>query len=463
MSPSSLFKPHRLALAAALSLLAGCSGLPVKPGQAPQDSQALPAQWSMAFTNAAAMASVEDAELAALQARALQSNRDLQLTAMRMADALAQARVDGQRLSADLSLSASRSVSRQLGGDRGYDSTTKGHGFNAMAGYEVDLWGRLAMGDRLREQQNELRQADLQAARALLLAQVASRHWQLGNLVAQKPLLDEILAQAEEALAITRLRVREGKLLPIEVDRAAAAVQSARLRRSDLDLDLVQQRQQLALLLDEMPVGEDSTRRAGPPAAAPAPLTLGAPATVLEQRLDVRRARLSVDAALVQLKLSETARYPSLNLVGNVSSGSSDWKDWLDRPLATLSASLIVPLVSWPRLELQRELSRSGLDQAALGLRDTLHKALVEIDGRLIETRRLQQQEDALRLRLDEARQAEKIAALKLELGLINRLDWLQARNARLSTDHELMQLRLRQWQAHAELCASLGMELRAR
>lgn len=458
---SFLFKPSSLALAA-LCLLAGCSNLAIKPGAAPQDNEPLPTQWSSMPAHAAPMAVVKDAHLAALQERALASNRDQRLTAMRLRDALAQAQVDGQRLSVQASISASRSESRQLGGAGLADGLARSHGFSAMAGYELDLWGRLAMTDRLREQQLEAMQADQRAARALLLAQIASRHWQLGSLASQKPLQDQILAQAEEALTITRLRVKEGKLLPIEVDRAAATVQSSRLRRSDLDHELTQQHQQLALLLDQMPVGVAEQAHAGPPLAAPAPLALGTPAEVLEQRVDVRRARLAVDAALVRLRLSETTRYPSLQLSGGISSGSADWRRWLDQPLASLAASLVVPLVDWPRLDLQRQLARSELDQAALALRDTVHKALVEIEGRLIEARRTEEQEAAVRQRLDEARQAEQIAALKLELGLINRLDWLQARNARLSSEQELQQLRLRQWQLHAELCASLGMELRA-
>ncbi len=455
--------PPTLGLAlGTLCLLAGCSTPLIKPGEAPQDAQALPSQWSMAPVNAAPMAVVRDAQLAALQKQALAGNRDQRLTAMRLRDALAQARVDGQRLSVQASLSASRSESRQLGGAGLADGLSRSHGFSAMAGYEIDLWGRLAMSDQLRERQLEALQADRQAARALLLAQIASRHWQLGSLASQRPLQDQILAQAEEALTITKLRVKEGKLLPIEVDRAAATVQSARLRRSDLDHELTQQHQQLALLLDQMPLGAVEQLHAGPPLDAPAPLALGTPAEVLEQRVDVRRARLAVDAALVHQRLSETTRYPSLQLSGGISSGSSDWRRWLDQPLASLAASLVVPLVDWPRLDLQRQLARSELEQAALALRDTVHKALVEIEGRLIETRRAEEQEAAVRQRLDEARQAEQIAALKLELGLINRLDWLQARNARLSSEQELQQLRLRQWQLHAELCASLGLELRA-
>jgi outer membrane protein TolC len=440
------------------ALLAGCA---VKPG-APPAGPTVPVAWSTALPDQAPMASIADPQLAELQTRALEANRDLRLMAMRLRDAIAQGRVDSQRLSASVSVSAGRSDSRYLSGGSDSLGLARSHGFSAMASYEGDLWGRLALSDRLRDQQTESMQTDLRAARALLLGQVASRYWQLGSLASQRPLLDEVLSQAQEALAITRLRVREGKLLPIEVDRAAASLQTAQNRRADLDNELLQQRQQLALLLDEPPPGPERPT-ATLPTQAPQPLLIGTPAAALEQRVDVGRARLSVDAALVRLRLSETQRYPTLQLSAGVGTGDSDWKNWLDKPLGTLAASLVVPLVDWPRLALQRDLARSELEQSALGLRDTVYKALVDIEGRLIETKRLQQQRDSTQVRLDEARQAEQIAALKLELGLINRLDWLQARNARLSNEQDLQQLLLRQWQAHAELCAALGLELRAR
>jgi outer membrane protein TolC len=57
----------------------------------------------------------------------------------------------------------------------------------------------------------------------------------------------------------------------------------------------------------------------------------------------------------------------------------------------------------------------------------------------------LQAEEAAQARRLAEARTGERLAELRLAVGAISRLDWLQARNARLAAEQDTLQLGLRQ------------------
>jgi len=116
-----------------------------------------------------------------------------------------------------------------------------------------------------------------------------------------------------------------------------------------------------------------------------------------------------------------------------------------------------VPLVDWRRLDLQRGQSVNDVESAALSLRDTVHKALVEVEQLAAERRELRQQALANAARLGEAQQTEKLAALRYEVGVIARADWLQARNARLAAEQEAIQLRLRQWLNQAALQKALA------
>ena len=101
-------------------------------------------------------------------------------------------------------------------------------------------------------------------------------------------------------------------------------------------------------------------------------------------------------------------------------------------------------MIDWRRLDLQREDARGERDRAALQLRDTMQRALVEIEQLAAEQARRQDDEAAQAQRLLEASAGERIAALKLAAGAISRLDWLQARNARLAAEQDGIQLALR-------------------
>ncbi|HEY0954625.1 MAG TPA: TolC family protein [Roseateles sp.] len=451
-----------LALAA---LLAGCALGPT--AQPPE--VATPTTWSLAGGDAAPdWAGLLDPTLVALQARALEASRDIALAAQRWKRAQLLADQGALRWmpNASLSTNASRPIETQSS-TRNVDvggvtipvttstGVTRSYGANVGVGYELDLWDRLAQNRAAQRANAEAARTDIEAARLSVRAQVADAYWTLASLRARQPLAQAQLALTRETLELVRLRVREGKLLPIELDKIAATVQAAENRLSDLAADTLLQRQRLALLLDEPLPGPAPD--AALPAGEPPQWRLAEPAEVLARRPDVQRDRLGVDAALARLRVSEAERYPRLSFSGGISTGGAQSRDWLSQPLASLGANLVVPMIDWQRLALQRDSARTELDSAALTLRDTLHKALADIETQRIEAERAHQQLAANASRLREAVENERLATLRYEAGAIARADWLQVRSARLDAEQTRIQLRAQQWQRQAGLFKALG------
>lgn len=443
----------------ALLILAGCAQAPIHSPAPP----AAPAAWTATTPSASPDPAHGDAlltpELRALLARAEAANRDLAAAGLRLKQSQLQQQLGGLRFtpSASLSHGASRPVEPQsstrfvdVGGISvpvtSQQGWSRSYGASVGVGWEWDVWDRLAQGRAAAAAQTEAAQADVAAARAQLRQQVAERYWTLRLLAAQRPLLARQRELAEDILQRVRLRVQEGKLLPIEVDRAAASLQQTQVRLTDLDADTLLQRQQLALLLDEaLPGPQLATERPeGELPALPA-LTLPAPAEVLARRPELQRARALVDAALARLRVSQAQRYPSLSFSAGLSTGGGSASDWLAQPLLSLAANLVVPLIDWQRLDLQQDSARTELELAALQLRDQVARSLAEVEGLLVENQRLRGQQAANQLRLREATQAARQAALRHELGTISRADWLQLEVARLEAEVGALQLQLRE------------------
>lgn len=453
-----------------LALLGGCAA--TGELQRPAEPR-LPEQWQhgvQAEARPNAWAGALDPELQAFQREALARNRDLALAALRFKDAQRQLAQQGLRLqpSASLSSSANRPLDSagtsrtvDVGGVQVPVETRVGwnHSYSASlsASYELDLWGRLAARDRGLLAQREQVQADIAAARVVIEARAAEIYWTLGAQARLRPLAQAQLEAAEELLRIVKLRVREGKLLPVEVDRAAQSVLSAQHRLADLEAEVQLQAQQRALLLDQLEQGAEAQPPGRLPEAAPPAWALGSPAQVLGARPDVQKARLQVDAALANLAVAEASRYPSLSFSGSIGTGGSQARDWLSQPVLNLSSSLLVPLIDWRRLNYERDGARTGLEQAALSLRDTVHKALVDAEGQWTQREKLQRQTEAQARRVAEARENERLAALRLDVGAIGRNDWLQARVALLEAQQSLLQLQLQGWLNQAALYRALG------
>ncbi len=458
--------PFRLSPLLMAALLAACASAPMSVPPAP----AAPNTWQAEPTDAVKpdWAGVMDPQLAALQERALRANRDLAQAALRWRQAQTQAEIGGLRLRP--SLGANTSASKPLEGastrtvDVGGVSVpitsnvgwSRSYGASASVGYELDLWGRIAATQAAQAAQAEAARTDLDAARLLIRQRVAEAYWTLAAIDLQRPLAEQQLALNREALALVTLRVREGKLLPLEIDKAASSVQQAQVRLSDLAADAQLQRHTLALLMDEALPGPAVVEPRLPVQTVPqwAP---GAPDEVLGRRPDVQRARLNVDASLARSRAADAERYPSLSFSASVSTGGSRAADWFSQPIANLAANLAVPLIDWRRLDLQRNSARTDVELSALALRDTVQKALVEIESQLIDGERLRQQQAANALRLQEATEAERLAALRYELGAIARADWLQARNAMLEAQQGQIQLRLRAWLNRAALAKAVA------
>ncbi|MDR7332314.1 TolC family protein [Roseateles asaccharophilus] len=455
----------KLTSLAAMLLLAGCALGPTT--QAPDVP--LPTAWSLAAGDVAPdWAGLLDPTLAALQARALEANRDVALAAQRWKRAQIMAEQSALRWTpnASLSTNASRPLETQSS-TRNVDvggvtipvntstGVTRSYSANVGVGYELDLWNRLAQTQAAQRANAESAMTDIAAARLLIRSQVAEAYWTLASIRARQPLAETQLALTRETLELTRLRVREGKLLPIEVDKIAATVQTAENHLADLAADSLLQRQRLALLLDEPLPGPSPA--AALPAGEPPRWRLAEPAEVLAQRPDVQRDRFGVDAALARLRVSEADRYPRLSFNAGVSTGGAQSRDWLSQPLASLGANLVVPMIDWQRLALQRDSARTELDTAALTLRDTLNKALAEIETQRIEAERVAQQLAANASRLREAIENERLATVRYEAGSIARANWLEVRNARLEAEQTRLQLRAQQWVRQAQLFKALG------
>lgn len=452
-------KHNTLAAAAtALALLGGCAVTgPSSPAAAPA-APATPVRWQAEPAQGAdaQWALLADAELSALLTQAEAANRDLAQAALRITQARTQAGLGALRLTPSASVSAG--ANRALDPPGGLPAqTTRSYGASVGVGYELDLWGRLAALRTADAAQVAAAESDLRAARLLLRHQVAESYWQLAAARLQGELAQEQLQLNRELLAATQLRVREGKLLPIEADRAAATLQQAEVRLADLQADVALQRLQLALLLDQPPPGPQPLARL-PAEAAPRWRAGADPAAVLERRPDVQRARANVDAALARAQGADAQRYPTLSFSASLGTGGSRVHDWLDNPVASLAANLVVPMIDWRRLDLQRDAARTELELAALVLRDTVARALVEVETALIEGQRLQQQLDANETRRREALAAEKVAAVRLQAGAIARADYLQARNARLEAEQGRLQLQLRAWLNRGLLAKALAL-----
>jgi len=442
---------------------------------------AVPAAWQQAG-GAAADGPVErgpwwtvlgDPTLDALIDEALARNREVARSALRLQQAVLQARIEnlnaGWRPAASVGANAQQALDAGAGpgsvlingvsvpvpsGPRLATSV----GASVTASYEVDLWARLAAAAAAADRVAEAARADVETARWLLTTQVAESYWTMAAADAKAQLAQAGERDAVASLAAMQLRLDEGKARRADVDRMVQALAEARLKLRTLATQREQAAQTLALLLDRPQAMPLAAARL--PAQDPPQWHTGPPASVLDQRPDLRSARLALDAALLRVNVAEANRYPQLTLSAAASTGGEKLTQVLSNPFVNLSAALALPLVDWRRLQVQRDLALVQLDEAALGFRDGLYKALVEVENQFAQRRQIAAETTQAREKIVMAQRTLAAARLRHAQGA----DALQVvrDTAQFERDAQvaLVDLRLKAWLNLLALHKALGSPL---
>ncbi|BCR06462.1 membrane protein [Desulfuromonas versatilis] len=396
----TLSKPSRrrlLGVATALWLSA-CAPVtpqlqpPVEPPAAfsAAGDQALPERWWLAL---------DDPGLDGLIERALAGNLSLQSAW----DRLDQARALARRAGADLypSLDAEASVSHLRLREGGETSSSDELGLGLVAGYELDLWGRIRSSREAALLDARASADDLQTAALTLSAQVAATWYQLVEQYGQLELLEAQRALNQQVLELVTLQFRTGQAGIADVLQQRQLVESNRGERAQAEARAGLLEHQLAILLGSAPGEPVAPRQSGLLELPSLPAT-GLPAELVQRRPDLRGAWHRVLASDRNLAAAIAERFPRLSLTAQLSTSGGKASDLFNDWLTSLAGNLIGPLVDggFRRAEIDRARALAAEDLHTYG------QAVLDAFGEV---------EDAL---LQERRQRELIASLDRQLEL---------------------------------------------
>lgn len=392
-----------LILMTVLVLLAGCAA----PGIRAPEPLTAPAAWSARIDTSAVAAvpfaawweELGDDELNRLVGMALRENAHVSVAAARVHQARALAREAGaNRLpQIDLGVAASRervpraSLRDTEGGKATIPAFRQSRFATQLeARYEIDLLGRLALGERAAAADVAASDADLGAVRQWLAREVVLAY-------AELRLSDERAALAREAT------LRLGDLLRAEQERLKAGL-VARERLREAERALAERNDSLIALgqashaalsrLAELLGKTTGELQVQARADYFARLVLSGsvapdlPATALERRADVAAAWQRVLGASDQAERARLDRYPALTLTGSTGFVSAAIRRWLtgDALAWVALAALQGPLFDGGRIDARAEQARAVVDEQQAEYRKLVVQALAEAETALSAT-----------------------------------------------------------------------------
>ena len=453
---------------AVLLTLAGCadmSGIDPHAQLRQPDSVGLPASTTAPSPSAVTSdwwSAWGDPQLDRLVQQALQDNPSLKIAQVRLARALAVTDVADAALLPQVN--GAFDATRQLYTSNGaipapLAGTIRESGtLQLSASWELDFFGKYRSALDAALGAAQAAQADAQAARVLLSANVVRSYMQLVRLQEQLGVAERTLAQRQETLVLVRDRVKAGLDTRLELHQSEGGLPEARQQIEALKEQMALTRNALGALVGAPQAAQNIQV---PPLAAlkSAPLPTEIPANLLGQRADIAAARWRVEAAGKDVVNAKTQFYPNVNLVAFagfssiglgrlLESGSQQWG---------VGPALRLPIFEGGRLRAQLRTKTADLDAAVESYNASVLDAVRDVADQVASSQSITKQQAEQRQAQSAAEGAYAIAVQRYKAGLGNYLQVLTAESTVLAQRRQSVDLAARALDVQVGLARALG------
>ena len=474
MSVSSGSRVRSFVLLASLTALSGCTvgpdyrGAPDVTGDAGRANSFVrapsagvtptraPSQW---------WSTLNDAQLSALIDTALAHNQNLHAAQARLRESRAQ--LQEQRAQALPTMSADAAAIRARNPGSVGPQATQGQGPLQLytagfdASWEADLFGGTRRAIEAASAQAEAVDADLADTQVSLAAEVAQAYINLRDQQQRLVLANQSAELEQQTLVLIQQRRERGVAGDADVERQTTQVETTRATLIPLDEQITESLDQLAVLTGQAPGALDRQLSAPAPLPVlPEVVPVDDPATMLQQRPDIRAAERRIAASNAQIGERTADLFPKVTMLGFVGSNATDPGHLTRKSAFTW---LGVPYLQWDVFDFGR--TRSGIrqaqasrDEANARYAQTVLAALQDANNAL--SRFGHQRESVARLQKIEA-SADRSATLmhqRYSAGASSMIDLLDTQRTQFSAQQNLVEGRASLLKDFVSLQKSLGL-----
>ena len=282
-----------------------------------------------------------------------------------------------------------------------------------LVAYQVDIWGSIRRGVAANSAIAQASAAQLENARLLYQAELASDYFQIQGLDASRQLLDATVKSYEQYVQLTQDRFDGGVASKGDVALAQTQLETARAQLVDLGVQRAQFEHAIAVLTGKPP--SDLSIPAVPNQAPPPVSTIGIPSALLERRPDVAGAERQVASANEQIGIAKAALYPSLSISAGAGLQTSVLGDLLSWPSRfwSVGPQLAQTLFDAGKHRAQIKVTQATYDATVANYRQTVLTALEQVEDSLAELRILSEEAEITDQAVTAAQQSLEISTIQ--------------------------------------------------
>jgi multidrug efflux system outer membrane protein len=398
-----------------------------------------------------------DPTLRQLIETALTNNRDLRIALLAIEQARAQLgiRRADQFPTVNAAISGSRTPSSSGGINSSYSAGL------LVTAFEIDFFGRVAS---LKEQALAQYLASAEASQTTQISLIAAVAQSWLNLLADDELLaitQQTVKSRDESLKLVELKTKHGAASDFDLRAAQTLLEGARVTLAQQTRLRALDENALVLLLGQ-PMSEAARAQLAQLKLAQisfAELPAGLPSDLLTRRPDIRQAEQNLIASNANIGAARAAFFPRISLTTGVGTASSElsglFKDgswgW------TLAPQLVLPIFDLGRNQSNLDASKAGRDIALAQYEKSIQSAFREVADALASRSALNQQFQAQQALLQAETARSHLTQLRLDNGVANQLEWLDAQRSLFAAQQAMVQTQLASLQNQLALFKVLG------
>ena len=409
---------------------------------------------------------------------ALRQNYDLQATAARLEQALADSRIAGADLQPQLQVGLNGSQRKQNftgfgfdpgelgfgGGDGGpggenrvFSTVFSNYGVSLDLTWEADLWGRLRAGARAALADLQSRAADLRGAQLSLAGQTTKAWFAIAEAQQQLRLAEASVASFRASSEQVRQRFEQGLRPALDVRLALSNLASAEALREQRGQQLDAAVRQIEVLMGRYADGSVPAPAALP--AAPAVIPGGLPSELVRRRPDVVSAERRIASARERLRVAQRDLYPRFTLTASTGTASSALQDLVKRDFSvwSLIGNVVQPLLQGGRLRAAVDRAEARAAEELAVYANTALQAFSEVETALAAEEYLVERERHLAISAEQSRAAEAIADERYRSGLDDYITVLESQRLALQAEGDLIAARRLRLENRVDLYLALG------
>ena len=276
-----------------------------------------------------------------------------------------------------------------------------------------------------------------------MVAEISSSYFELIALDSQLKNLEQNIEIQKNALEIVKLLKESARTTQLAVKRFEAEVQKNQSEIYNLKQDIVETENKINFLVGRTPRPVIRST-ANFLEMQPKLVQVGLPADILENRPDIKKAQLEMEAAKLNVKVAKANFYPSFGLKAGVGYEAFNPKYLLNSPtslLYSLAGDAIMPLVNRNVIKAEYKNASAKQIQTVFEYEQTILNAYTEVVNQMSKIDNLQQsfklkedQVKALNESIDIANQLFQSARADYMEVLLTQRDALEAKTALIET-----------------------------